>query len=193
MSSNQAALSEVELKVELTSTDEVIRIKNLLIEFGFAFESSKLLNEYYITKTPSKLGGWDFERLRQIGNDTFLRTLKQWSTDDNSNVIRLEQEHQISKDEFKRITDTGYELHFTKTREDYKGTVDGKKYTVSIDTLTFSGVDHYYLECEVITPQTEAHDARVALIEWMRSALKIAPLIEAPSMIDIVTKIAKKS
>lgn len=193
MQQETSALSEVEIKIELESAAEVAKIKNLLLRSGISFTSKNQLQEYYITKQASPYGGWDFERLRQVGDSTYLRTVKKWVTDKDSHVIRLEDEKNISKQEFESIIGNGFVLHYSKVREDFKGHINAKKCTISIDTLEFKNTNHFYLECEVISPQQEAHATREMIEEWMKSELNITKIKEAPSMIDIVTSIAKNA
>lgn len=186
----QASLSEAEIKVELTD-QEVVRVKDSLLAIGFEYVSHDTLQEYYLTKDPSPLGGWDFERLRVVSNHTFLYTVKKWVQDKNGNAVRLEDEKSISQEDFTQLTNKGYALHYTKEREDFKGTIDGNKMTVSIDTLVLDNQKKYFLECEIIVEQEKSHDAREFLKNWMQSTLKVSTLHEAPSMIDIVSGFSK--
>jgi hypothetical protein len=180
-------LYEAEIKIELISSHEVDRVKNLLSTLNFDFVASHSLQEYYITKTVSPLGGWDFERLRGIDDETFLRTIKKWTQDQNGHAVRLEDEHAISQDEFNRIISKDFDLHYVKNREDFKGIIADNNSTISIDTLALDGKERYFFECEVIVSQDKAHGSRELLKQWVTKNLAIDTTVEAPSMIDIVT------
>jgi hypothetical protein len=183
--------SEAEIKIELPNLQKVTDLKNKLIDIGFAFASTDTLQEYYITKTISPYGGWDLRRLRSINNAIFVDTTKEWSNDDMGNKIRLEDESAISRDAFDAVITQGYDLHFTKQRDDYKGIVGDLHCTVSIDTLENLNKKRVFIECEAIVSPDESHATREMLRKWVARTFAIDTSQEAASMIDIVSSFSQ--
>ena len=71
---------ESEVKIQLTK-NEFIKISKKILEKDFSLASSNKINDYYLDKSRSRYGGWDFNRLRSIDGSKYVFTNKKWLLD----------------------------------------------------------------------------------------------------------------
>ena len=177
---------ESEVKIQL-SKDEFEKIPEKIIENDFYFVSSNNLSDYYLKKSKSKYGGWDFIRLRSISDNKYLLTNKKWFLDKENNKIRNEDEKEISVEEFQKLTQN-YSVLINKKRTNYKGLLFNMPTTVSLDELTI-GKNYYFIECEITTNPDNANTIREKIFQWMKGKLQLDNKEEAPSILDFIESI----
>ncbi len=189
--SESPLVAEVEVKIALDAA-EFAALPAALARLGFTLAGTETLRDYYLTFARSPHGGYDFLRLRAVGDDAFFRTEKRWDVDAGGHPLRLEDEHPLTAAEFTALLQAAVApLSLCKRRSDFHGVVAGRPATVSLDCLELPRQTCYFLECEVMTPPAEAHAARAAVRAWMQAHLPVRSLAEAPSMLELLLTHAK--
>lgn len=182
---------ETEIKYALTTKESKgVRIK--LSSNGFKKSKIENLTDYFLKFQVSPVKGWDFTRLRVSNTSPALLTKKEWQARSGSEPIRIEREHSITKKVFMEMKNEIKGIpSIKKTRTNYKGIINGRKITISIDRLKVRTKSYIFIELEAITEAKESSDVRKKLADWFFTELGYKKRAEAPSMLDFLFTVIK--
>lgn len=181
---------ETEIKYKITFQARAA-LEKLVIKKGFKYFNKENIRDNFVYITKSKLGGWNFLRLRNIDDKIFYKTTKKWLVDKNGLRVRLEMEKKIGRKHYFRLLKERLKITIEKTRTNYHGKIGNHQVTISLDELVVNHKKYNFLECETITDVESSQPARNELKRWLNKNLKINTKREAQSMIDFINSIKK--
>lgn len=184
--------AEAEVKYEINE-DVATNLDKILKTKGFNLISQNFLRDYYLSKNKSELGGWDFTRLRKYDDGKTILTQKEWKSDAKGNKVRIEQEKEISVNEFEKLLAQTPTIELIeKNRKEYRGKVNDCELTIDFDKLSFNDKNYYFVEVERIVDIEDSSKVRAELSEWVKSNIDSSLDEEALSMLDFIDKLNKK-
>lgn len=178
--------AEAEVKFEI-SEEMLPSIEQIFSKNNFVFLSENELEDIYIDKKQSEMGGWDFDRIRKYGSGKIVFTSKKWVKDSQGERTRLEDERELSESEFADMISKNPPIQsLNKLRKKYKGQVNGLDTIVDMDDLVVNGKHYYFIELEQIVPVEQSAASRNMLKEWVRENISADLAKEAPTMLDFI-------
>jgi adenylate cyclase class IV len=181
---------EVEFKVEITEAESK-QFPNQCKEHGFSFKKSTAQHDVYIEVTPSPHGGNDVKRYRNE-EGTHIYTEKIWEKAQDGTLVRREDEHEVTQEEFEReITKYPDAVHIKKERAWFKGEHGGEMISLTVDSVKF---DHsprmrYFVEAEIGVDDVEkVSETKAKIMGFLKSLLGREEMIESPGMLTMAFK-----
>lgn len=177
---------EVEFKVEISEAKRETVISRLIAN-KFVDGGTVGQQDCYIEAKESPFGGFDTKRFRQEG-DKYIYTEKVWEKL-NDEMVRLEDEREVSKEEF----DCGVEkspdlLTIKKDRHSFDGEYEGVKIHIDMDTVKFdhSAAPRFFLETEILTEdKAKVKELRDFIRIFLKELLEQDEIVEAPGMFSM--------
>lgn len=186
MGANISCMYEVEFKVEITKTEREAVLGRLL-ENNFIDGGSASQLDCYIEAKESPYGGFDTKRFRHEG-DEFIYTEKVWELM-NGEMIRHEEEREISKEEFlSGLNSVNNPITIKKERQKLDGYYEGVKIHIDMDTVKFdhSVSERYFLETEILTEdKAQVKELREFIHKFLVFTLDRDDVVEASGMFSM--------
>ncbi len=182
---------ETEIKFEL-SADEFAFCAEKLPVFGYHELGTFNFSDYFFDIKRFQGNKYDFTRVRVIDDHTYEMTKKLWKTNEKGEPYRIEEEKNISKEEFEAYKTSQPYLSCNKKRKNFEGKIMDILCVFSLDSLEFSDEKRFFIECELDgVSEIDSHSIRNRLKREVFNLLNLSDRDEGIGMMALVLQKAE--